>query len=256
MPGFHLVSDLDGTWIPAKGHQDDLRSLQASVRNRGGAVLTFATGRTFASAMKLIREWKLLEPDHLITDVGCALWHRWGPGIFEEDQVYAAQVASRWSEVGAERLLGFWMPKTVKPRFGVSGVRRLSFEPAAGVPLGTAERDIRQSLRGCGLRADVLASKGRFLDILPRGVDKGFAVLFLQSTFHLPRPLVCCGDSMRDAGMLKFADYPILMSDGFIGFDAPGIPRARAYRTPTAGPAGIHSALVSFGLLRGVGNEQ
>lgn len=255
MPGFHLVSDLDGTWIPARGNSADLRRLEASVHNQGGMVLTFATGRTFASAMKLIKKWQLMEPDHLITDVGCALWHRWGKGTYEEDTVYASMVSARWSEDSAERLLSFWLPTSVQRQFGVAATRRLALQPAAGVALQRAEKELRESMRACGMRADVLASHGRYLDVLPRGVDKGFAVSYLQSTFHLPRPLVCCGDSANDIGMLKYADYPVLMGDGFIGFDAPGLPRSRTYRTPSGGPAAIQSALVSFGLLHEVGHD-
>lgn len=255
MLGFHLVSDLDGTWIPERGHQGELRRLEASVHHQVGTVLTFATGRTFTSAMKLIRQWHLMEPDHLITDVGCALWHRWGKGIYEEDMVYASMVSARWPEESAERLVGFWMPKSVQRQFGVASTRRLALQPAAGVTLKRAEKELRDSMQACGMRADVLASHGRYLDVLPRGVDKGFAVSYLQSTFHLPRPLVCCGDSARDIGMLKYADYPVLMGDGFIGFDAPGLPRSRTYRTPSGGPAAIQSALVAFGLLKEGGHD-
>lgn len=255
MFGFHLVSDLDGTWIPERGHREELRRLETSVRSHPGTVLTFATGRTFTSAMKLLTKWQLMEPDHLITDVGCALWHRWGKGIYEEDTVYASMVAAKWSEESAERLLGFWLPKTVQRQFGVAGTRRLALQPTPGTPLRRAEKDLRESMRACGMRADVLASHGRYLDVLPRGVDKGFAVSYLQSRFHLPRPLVCCGDSANDIGMLKYADYPVLMGDGFIGFDAPGLPRSRTYRTPSGGPAAIQSALLSFGLLSEVGHD-
>ncbi|MBK8725492.1 MAG: hypothetical protein IPL96_05400 [Holophagaceae bacterium] len=173
MLGFHLVSDLDGTWIPERGHQGELRQLEASVHHQVGTVLTFATGRTFTSAMKLIRQWHLMEPDHLITDVGCALWHRWGKGIYEEDMVYASMVSARWPEESAERLVGFWMPKSVQRQFGVASTRRLALQPAAGVPLKRAETELRDSMQACGMRADVLASHGRYLDVLPRGVDKG-----------------------------------------------------------------------------------
>lgn len=255
MLGFHLVSDLDGTWIPKRGDHGELRRLEASVHNHGGAVLTFATGRTFVSAMKLIKQWQLMEPEHLITDVGCALWHRWKKGIYEEDRVYASMVSSKWSEEAAERLLGFWLPKSVQRQFGVVATRRLALEPVAGYLIQRAEKDLRESMHACGMRADVLASHGRYLDVLPRGVDKGFAVSYLQSTFHLPRPLVCCGDSANDIGMLRFADHPIIMGDGFLGFDTPGLPRSRTYRTQSRGPAAIQSALLSFGLLDEVGHD-
>lgn len=181
MREFHLVSDLDGTWIPERGRQSDLRRLEASVQRQKGTVLTFATGRTFTSAMQLIQKWQLMEPDHLITDVGCALWHRWGKGIYEEDAVYASMVSARWAGDNAERLLGFWLPKSVRRQFGVAATRRLALQPAPNVPMKKAEKDLRDSMRACGMRADVLASQGRFLDVLPRGVDKGFAVSYLQS---------------------------------------------------------------------------
>lgn len=249
MNGFHLVTDLDGTWIPDEGHIRHLRLLESALRNNPANVLTFASGRTFDSARMAMQKWALMEPDHLITDVGCALWHRTPDGTYEEDLPYATMIEDRWCDQDAERLLGFWLPKTVQKQFGVASVRRLALEPAPGVPLEEASRDLWKAMRSCGMNADVLSSQGRYLDVLPTGVDKGFAVAFLQATFHLPRPLVCCGDSARDIGMLRNADYPILMGDGFIDFEAPGIPRDRTYRTPHRGPVGIHAALLSFGLL-------
>lgn len=249
MSGFHLVTDLDGTWIPDPAHVEHLRRLEAAIRSHPENVLTFATGRTFGSATDLMARWGLAAPDHLITDVGCALWHRQSNGAFEEDLAYATVVAERWSREDADRLVSEGLPRSVQGQVGVSPTRRLALEAVEGVPLDQASRDLWRALLSCGMNAEILPSHGRYLDVLPTGVDKGFAVIYLQRSAGLPRPLVCCGDSANDLGMLRKADFPVLMGDGLIDFDAPGLPRERTYRTPHGGPVGIHEALLSFGLL-------
>jgi len=72
----HLVSDLDGTWIPAPGRLEGLRRLEAFLEGQPGIVLTFATGRGLASALALLAERVGRLPHHLVTDVGTALHHR------------------------------------------------------------------------------------------------------------------------------------------------------------------------------------
>lgn len=249
MSPFHLVTDLDGTWLPNQENLQALRQLEKALKSHPGSTLTFASGRSFDAVMEAIASWDLLAPDYMITDVGCALWNRTPNGGWEEDPVYIARVNERWNEAGAQKLLVSGLPVTVQQQAGVAPRRRLALEAANGAPMEVAERDLLKALKSHGMNADLLPSHDRYLDVLPAGVDKGFAVTFLQTAAGLPRPLVCCGDSANDIGMLKIADFPVLMGGGFIGLDEPGLPKERIHLTAGGGPVGIHAALRSFGLL-------
>ena len=79
-----LATDLDGTWIPLDGSQqnrDDLETLRSEFHRRD-VLLIYITGRHFASAMDAIRQHGLPQPDWLICDVGTSIYHREDDGEF------------------------------------------------------------------------------------------------------------------------------------------------------------------------------
>lgn len=250
MRGFHLVTELDAAWIPEDGGREALGRLQEELSAVPGVSISVVTGRTFGSAMGLLSRLRLPEPEHLITDAGCALWCRVRRGVYEEDRGYADLISTRWPAILAERLLGFWLPKTVRRRPDILPTRRLALESTKGGSLLRAERELREALDACGMRAEIRSSQGRYLDVLPRGINKGFAVEYLQRTYRLPRPLVCCAEDIEDFSVLDCADHRVLLGDRGHSEGRAGGRWSRAYRTPNRGPAGLRAALLDLGLLR------
>jgi hydroxymethylpyrimidine pyrophosphatase-like HAD family hydrolase len=250
MSGFHIVTDLDGTWLPGPGQGSQLRDLEDALSARPDVALTFATGRTFTSALEAIDRWNLRPPHYLITDVGTAIFHRTLEGAWAEDQVWANKVEASWDRLAAKRLLREGLPGSVCPQPGVIPIRRLALQVLIGRDHATAERELECACTATGLSADILASHGLYFDVLPRGVHKGAAVAFLQASQNLPRPVVGCGDSANDLGLLEASDHPIVMLGGLEDQEAPAALIRRAHRTEVPGPQGIHRALVAFGLLK------
>lgn len=248
MAGFHLVTDLDGTWLPAPGQVVHLRRLEAAVAASPGAVLTFATGRTFASVQEAMDRWSLRPPHHLICDVGTGLFHRLSTGAWVEDAAWAGRVAGAWDVEAAERVERN-LPPGVAAQPGVRPRHRLALQVQAGCDLTTAAAGLRDACRNQGLAADLLPSHGLYLDVLPPGVHKGAALEFLQVSSGLPRPVVGCGDSANDLSLFEVSDHPVLMQDGLGDHEAPSWLLHRAHRTLVPGPQGIHRALIAFGLL-------
>lgn len=250
MPAFHLATDLDGTWLPAPGQLPRLRRLEASLLAQPGTVLTFATGRTFASALEAIARWGLHPPHHLVSDVGTALFHRTPEGGWTEDRIWAGQVAARWDSAAAQSLLVSGLPDGIQVQPGVAPLRRLALQWAAGPDIAEAGQRLHQACKAHGLEADILPSHGFYFDVLPPGIHKGAALSFLQTAWDLPRPLVGCGDSANDLGLFEVADHPILMQGGLEDHEAPPALIRRAHRTTLPGPQGIHEALIALGLLK------
>ena len=238
----HLVSDLDGTWIPGPDGAAGLKRLEAFLARQPGIVLTFATGRGLASALALLEARVGRMPEHLVTDVGTAVHHRAPDGQWLEDPAYAAWVEARWpAELGA-RLAGAGFPDGVRPQAGVAPRRRLALEVDPGRDLAEAAGRLRAVLAGLGAQVDVLASGDRYLDVLPGGVDKGAAVQHLR----VPLPLVACGDSENDQGLWRVADLPVLMADSALA-PGPGAPWDRLVRPRAPGPDGILEVLRRLG---------
>jgi HAD superfamily hydrolase (TIGR01484 family) len=236
----HLVSDLDGTWIPAHWERRDLEPLEAFLKCQPGIVLTFATGRSLESALGALGRLEALPPHFLVTDVGTAIHLRDAQGHWVEDQDYGRRVDQRWDAAAAERLLG-GLPPGIRLQPGVKAHRRLPLEADPQADLEEALRSLTDAVEASGLQADILASNGRCLDVLPRGVDKGAAVSHLMERHGIPRPLVACGDSENDLGMLRIADLPVLMAGCAISLDAGD--GDRALRPLAPGPLGILEVL-------------
>lgn len=249
MRGFHLVTDLDGTWLA--GPPSARRRLEAALEARPGVVLTFATGRSFPSALAVLAQEGLRPPHHLITDVGTALFHLTPDGAWVEDQTWARLVASAWNAPIAAGLVDSGLPAAVRPQPGLVPLRRLALQTDGPADLSEAGTAVAEACRARGLTADILPSHGCYLDVLPPGVHKGSALAFLQATRSLPRPMVGCGDSANDLALFEAADLPLLMQDGLTDGEIPAPLRDRVHRTKAPGPEGIHLALAAFGLLEG-----
>jgi HAD superfamily hydrolase (TIGR01484 family) len=242
----HLVSDLDGTWLPSVGDASDLRALEAFVAAEPGIVLTFATGRSLPSALTVLSALNCALPRHLVTDVGTTIHCRDDGGRWDEDADYARWVDARWDQETAERLALGALPPGVRPQGNVPVRRRLALETREGMDLRQARQELALSLGRVGLVADILASNRRCLDVLPKGVHKGTAIEHLRRKESLPTPLVVCGDSENDLGMLEGADLAVLMADSPLPLDWLGFEERRAVRAAAPGPRGILEVLLAL----------
>jgi sucrose-phosphate synthase len=241
----HLVSDLDGTWLPAADGSPELRELEAFLSSQPGIVLTFATGRGLESALSALHGLASLMPRHFVTDVGTTIHDRDGSGKWVEDMDYALWVGARWDEEAAERVVQRVLPAGVRPQPWVNVRRRLALEVEEGIDALEAAEQLAAKLEGEGFLADVLASNARCLDVLPKGVHKGSAVEHLRSRDGLPSPLVVCGDSENDLAMLRVADVPVLMP-GSLRADCVRTAAGRVLRAPSPGPGGILEVLLEL----------
>ncbi|MDP2875874.1 MAG: HAD-IIB family hydrolase [Holophaga sp.] len=241
----HLVSDLDGTWIPSEGNLGSLRGLEALLVANPGIVLTFATGRSLSSALSAIAASVNVLPQHFVTDVGTAIYHRMEDGGWAEDPEYATWVESRWDTHLLDETIEGWLPLGVRRQPDVFAPRRLALEVESDQDVHRAAEALRTILKERGMVVDVLAT-GRCLDVLPMGVDKGAAAAFLQTHLPLPRPMVACGDSENDIALFQVADHSILMADSPLDLKFPGMPQERILRASGLGPLGILQVLLSL----------
>lgn len=240
----HLVSDLDGTWIPTEERLKDLRQLEFFLSEVHGLILTFATGRTLHSALTAISGSIALWPNHFITDVGTASYHRHGKRWFE-DVEYGRMVDGLWDPKAAERVAQH-LPNGICRQSGLHPRRRLALEMMPGYDLSRSTEALRTHLARAWFPADVLPSNACCLDVLPKGVNKGTAVAFLERRIPTPSLLVVCGDSENDLGMFHKADVAVVMAGSPLTDDQLGYPGPRIIHPAGRGPAGILEALLQL----------
>lgn len=88
--GHILATDLDGTFIPLEGNEQnraDLQTLTSQFAARNNEVV-FVTGRHFDSVMRAIQQFELPEPEWIICDVGTSIFRRQSPGSFNPVTAY------------------------------------------------------------------------------------------------------------------------------------------------------------------------
>lgn len=242
----HLVSDLEGTWLPSPAGEVHLRRLEAFLEGCPEVVLTLATGRDLDSALALLKEHDARMPDHLVTDAGTALYHAGPGGAWTEDGGYAAWVASRWDTSTKAKLLNEGLPRGVHIQPGLDPLRHLALEVSEPRDLPRATAELQVVLDILNIPAEVLVFGERWIDVLPGGVDKGTAVEFLEHRLGCPRPLIACGDSENDLDLFYIADVAVVMVDTPPDLDRSLLPRARMVRAPKPGPEGILELLLAW----------
>ncbi|WP_424968882.1 HAD family hydrolase [Dinoroseobacter sp. S375] len=218
-----LACDLDGTLT---GCAEGARAFR-TWRELAGPDLLFvlATGRSLGAARDILRQWALPEPDVFIPSVGSEIWRRDDTGQLRPCRDFACHIGPDWFGDLIDDALG---PLNLRPQ-PVWEQRRFK----RGFFGTTAEATrIRDTLSDAGLAAEVIASHGRFIDILPRRAGKGNAILFEAARHGLrAEDCIAAGDSGNDLQMLEMCGTAILPANALpeiAHLDRPGLQRSRA----------------------------
>ncbi|MGR3512123.1 MAG: HAD-IIB family hydrolase [Paracoccaceae bacterium] len=217
-----LVSDMDGTLT---GDRQGAARFRTALADRPDMGFVVATGRSISEARLVLTDWDLPMPRWIIASVGTEIWHRDSAGAYRRDQAFA------------ERIVQGWQPDLIRAVLTSAGARmqpaytqRAAKVSAFGDP--AEARRISGLLRDKGVRARMIASHERFIDILPVTAGKARAAAWL--TRHLGLGSVDCiaaGDSGNDRDLLLWAGAAILPSNALPeldGIEGPGILRTRA----------------------------
>jgi glucosylglycerol-phosphate synthase len=188
-PTLVLASDLDGTLLAGtQGARRRIRDLFSG--GLPNAKLVYVTGRGLESVIPLLSDSTLPQPDFIIADVGATVVH----GDLSPVDPLHHDIAARWpgSQLVLQQLAAFpFLQRQMVPQ-----ERRCSYFVGEG--------GITAELRAVveALDCDLLFSAGRYLDILPRGINKGATLreLALVQGFDLAS-VVVAGDTLNDLSM-------------------------------------------------------
>ncbi len=189
-----IITDLDNTLT---GDPVALAEFNELIRERDDIGFGIATGRRLDSAMQLLEELGLPQPDLIDTDAGTQL--NYGDKL-TPDVSWRKQIGFAWKPEEIRGVLdplpGFFAQAEDK-----QSEYKISYEIDAKVAPSITE--IRRTLRQAGIRATVMLSLGMYLDIIPvRGGSGGSIRHLLWKWGFSPENVLVAGDSGNDAGML------------------------------------------------------
>ncbi len=205
-PQLVLVTDLDGTLL-AGDRRDRLTLYRWLASEREHVLHLFATGRDLRSIGALFDDplhEDLGRPHLVIGDVGCTV--ACGQSLQEVPLVVDA-IEELWQGY-AERVLQLTRNQRGLSPQPVVSRRRHAFHAEPDL----LDPDLMRQLEAIGV--DCLLSDGRYLDVLPAGVNKGTTlrrVIALLELTHLP--VVVAGDTLNDLAMFQQGYHGIIVGN-------------------------------------------
>lgn len=186
-----LATDLDGTFLGGK--TIDKLKLYRLIREEQNIRLVFVTGRGMETVLPLLNDSIIPNPDFIICDVGATLLNG---RTLELVQPLQSQIEKRW-------------PGALAIKKKLQKVKGLQYQP---VPQQrrcsyyfdetTDVEKVRDLVSEFG--CDVLLSAGRYLDVLPGGVNKGYTLKQLVHIMSQDEDLVLvAGDTLNDLSLFQ-----------------------------------------------------
>lgn len=216
-----LATDLDGTLIPfddAPEHREDLATLERELVERDAA-LVYVTGRHLGSVRKVVRKAPLPAPTWILCDVGTTICR-----VDDGRTIASKEYADRLREISGsdgsdslrpdlERIEGLRVQEAEK-----QGPFKLSFYcDGSRVPEFTEQVEAR--LAELEAPFSVVSSVDPFsgvglVDVLPRGVNKAFALQWWRESQGLAETsVIYAGDSGNDWDALVAGYRAILVGN-------------------------------------------
>lgn len=239
---FVLATDLDGTF--AAGVDETRRALVAAMRATAETRIIYVTGRSPESTRRLMDRIDLPAPDLLIADVGSSVISKTGERVAEIE----THIAGRWpgSDTVRARLAG---TRGIAEQ-DVRSPHRVSYVVHSRDDLRPAVRRVRRRLRQ--LTTDLIDSDGQYIDVLPRGVNKGTTLRRVLAWLGLPEDrTVIAGDSLNDLSLFETGMAAVLVGNAEPRLSRRVSRHAHVHASAHEGVDAIVDGLTRFGYLNG-----
>ncbi|GAB3393906.1 glucosylglycerol-phosphate synthase [Azotobacter armeniacus] len=233
-----LATDLDGAFLA--GNPQDRLSLYQTITAHPDIQLAYVTGRSLEAVLPLLADPTLPQPDYIIADVGASLYHG---ETLQPIQPLQHEIDARWP--GESQIAGALTDLPDLQRQDVPQARRCSY-------FCTPERAADPALQAIAesLDCDLLYSAERYLDFLPRGVNKGSSLLRLVEHLGLdPEQVLVAGDTMNDLSMLSCGLKGVCVGQSEESLLARTLNCTRVLHADSPGCGGIIQAFSHFGFL-------
>lgn len=232
-----LATDLDGTFLA--GHPENRQRLYQLISAHPEIKLAFVTGRGLEVVLPILSDPTVPVPDYIICDVGGTVVDGRNRQAVQPLQ---SDIDARWpgERAVAEAMATF----EALERQEVPQQRRCSYFCEADAVTPDIERVAAQL--GC----EVLYSADRYLDILPRGVNKGSTLAALVRHLGLDHDdVLVAGDTLNDLSMYEAGFIGVCVGESEQALLDATRDRARVLHARHTGCGGILEAMAHFGFL-------
>jgi len=238
-----LATDLDGTFLA--GDPENRLKLYRLIVAHPEIDLVFVTGRGLEAVLPLLSDPTIPQPDYIICDVGCTVVH----GASQQAiQPLQGEIDELWpGEQVVERALASF-----------KGLQRQEVPQERRVSYFCDNNLVSEDMlaRVNALSCDVLFSAGKYLDILPRGVNKGRTLSRLVEHLGVdPESVLVAGDTLNDLSMYQHEFKGVCVGESEAGLLAATEHQARVLHAGASGCGGILEAFEHFGYLGQMGIE-
>lgn len=233
-----LATDLDGTFLGGELHYRE--QLYNLIKVNKSIQLVFVTGRGLESILPLFNDGFVPKPNYIICDVGATILNG---KTYEPVEPLQENIKKNWT--GTFNILQHFKNIDWLQYQQVPQQRRCSFFLKDVTRLQEIKKLADE------INCDVLYSASKFLDILPKGVNKGSSLTNLIHHLQIPADKVLvAGDTLNDLAM-----YHAGFSGVAVGASEEALLKAtkelqHTYHAATAGAGGILEAMGYFDKFR------
>lgn len=233
-----LATDLDGTFLG--GDPAQKAALYGIINNHQALQLVFVSGRGLATILPLFEEPSMPKPNFIICDVGATVVNGHSLEAVEPIQ---SLIEERWP--GKEKVAALLCGVTGLVPQDVPQQRRCSYFYNDGTDLADLKNKVQQ------LNCDLVLSAGKFADVLPKGINKGYSLQLLAKQYDFAvENILVAGDTFNDLSLFATGYKGVV-----VGNAEPGLMEATAglpavYHAKKEGAGGILEAMQYFPLFK------
>jgi len=194
-----IISDLDGTLVEGKDAYGLKEFAEWITSNSDKVAFGLATGRNKYITQQALKEYNLPSPDILICSAGSEIYYT---DQFISDKGWESHINYQWKRSELQRALSKF-PGIRLQEEAAQWAFKLSYYVDENFD-EDALADLYKYLDDHKLRAKVLLTENKFLDLLPVRASKGSAVRYLSYKWKKPlEQFITAGNSGNDIDMLS-----------------------------------------------------
>lgn len=229
-----LATDLDGTFLGGKSL--DKQRLYRLIREDRDVLLVYVTGRGLESVMPILNDPIIPNPDYIICDVGATIVNG---NTLEPVEALQAGIEKAWP--GHLKIIDALKEFPTLIYQEVPQQRRCSFF--------TEDQNLIKRVRErvADLDCEVVYSADRFLDVLPKGINKGTSLTKLVNLLKLnDEDVLVAGDTLNDLAMYECGYKGVVVGEAEDALISATKETEGIFHAKSAGAGGILEAMEYF----------